>query len=663
MKKGLSVLLVVAALFGFYGGAANLNDVLACKDYWEEEGERSTADMNKLEDGLNQLKDNEEAYLDGLDQVADGEQELADGEAKLADGEAQYAKGLADYAAAPGKLAAARKQIAQGEEDLADGEEELAEGRETAKAGIAGINQVIGYLKDVKTGYKDYSTNEDGSKGPAWKTGYKQLKDGRATMLAMFSDPKTAGLLEMIKTASGNTDLGKNINSTSSYKDFNDSVVDMIATFKAVSAKLTDAQTMADTYKDDASLASTLSSLDTSQLDLLKSVDPEKYESLSGAISTLANNKTEVSDVVYAKTIEGLQAGLADLSTMLSGYITTLDAYAAEDGDLQAWTDGYTQLAGKQEYIASSLNQIYSGILANSTLNKAFKEKANKLYKYMNAYKSGLKYGDLATEDLPDFVEDMDTITGSYNPAIITALQQVKTEINNQVKAGEKKLEAGRKKLAAGKKQYAQGLANYKAAPGKLADARQQLADGRQALADGRTALAEGKAKLAEYEDGEQQVRDGLATLMATEANGGLESILDRRSGDDDFDNGDKHLDLDEGLDAVGVGRGYQADSGELITKEITGRAVGTAALLGAGALAVLAAILSFLKKNKGAGVFAILSAAAGAFGAFYGTSAGTEFSSIAGSAVGATGWVAAGILAAVALVHAIAHFSAKPEA
>ena len=65
MKKGLSVLLIAAALFGFYGGATSLNDVLASKDYWEEVGEKSTADMNKLEDGLNQLKDNEKAYLDG----------------------------------------------------------------------------------------------------------------------------------------------------------------------------------------------------------------------------------------------------------------------------------------------------------------------------------------------------------------------------------------------------------------------------------------------------------------------------------------------------------------------------------------------------------------------------------------------------------------------
>ena len=177
---------------------------------------------------------------------------------------------------------------------------------------------------------------------------------------------------------------------------------------------------------------------------------------------------------------------------------------------------------------------------------------------------------------------------------------------------------------------------------------------------DGRAELAAGKEKLGEYEDGEQQVRDGLATLMGTKPDGGLTSILDRRNGDDDFDNGDTHLDLDEGLEAVEVGRGYQADSGVLITKEITNRAIGTAAGLGAGALAVLAAILSFLKKNKGAGISAILSAAAGGAGIAAGTSAGMEFSHIAGSAVTSTPWIAFGVLAAVALVHAIAHFASK---
>ena len=81
MKKGLSVLLIAAALFGFYGGAVNIQDVLAAKDYWEKKSEQTTADLNKLEDGLNTLGDNKEAYLDGLDKVKEGEERLEQGEA------------------------------------------------------------------------------------------------------------------------------------------------------------------------------------------------------------------------------------------------------------------------------------------------------------------------------------------------------------------------------------------------------------------------------------------------------------------------------------------------------------------------------------------------------------------------------------------------------
>ena len=265
---------------------------------------------------------------------------------------------------------------------------------------------------------------------------------------------------------------------------------------------------------------------------------------------------------------------------------------------------------------------------------------------------------------------------GAYDDGI-SAGRAALDDADQQIAGGEadlakgySDLEAGRKKLAAGKAELAKGYADYAAAPAKLAAGRQQLAEGEATLADGykqyeegKKTLADGKDQLAQYEDGEQQIRDGLATLVGTKADLDLESIYDRLGGDDDFDNGDKHLEIDEGLAAVEVGRGYQAEDGVLITNEIMGRAVGTGGLLAAGVLAVIAAILSFIKKNKGAGVFAILAAAAGAFGAFYGTQAGTYFSSIAGSTVGATGWIAAGILGAVALVHAIAHFTAGKAA
>ena len=166
MKKALSVLLVAAALFGFYGSAVTVNDLLACKDYWEEAGEKSTADMNKLEDGLNQLKENEQAYLDGKDQLADAEVQLAEGEATLAQGEA-------DYAAAPGKLAAARTAIANGEKELAKGKSTL----DGAKA----------LLKQLKDGVKELQDKQKGY--PAWKSGFdKACSTAPDTVNALSTD-------------------------------------------------------------------------------------------------------------------------------------------------------------------------------------------------------------------------------------------------------------------------------------------------------------------------------------------------------------------------------------------------------------------------------------------------------------------------------------------
>ena len=350
------------------------------------------------------------------------------------------------------------------------------------------------------------------------------------------------------------------------------------------------------------------------------------------------------------------------LATALNGKVAEIDTNTKQlKASFKAWDEGYKKLVAGETTLAdpdSKLPFVFKNMLSNSTIRGVINDKASALVKPLSAYSGSA----LVSMDVDKFNATMNELTknGGMIDQCIQLLKGIRSEAKKKLAAGEKELAAGRNKLAAGKKQYAKGLADYKAAPAKLAAGRAQLAEGLQKLMDGRKELAAGKEKLAEYEDGEQQVRDGLATLMGTEANGGLDSILDRRSGDDDFDNGDEHLDLDEGLDAVDVGRGYQADSGELITKEITNRAIGTAAGLGAAALAVLAAILSFLKKNKGSGVCALLSAAAGGAGIAAGTSAGMEFSSIAGSAVGATPWIAFGILAGVALIHAIAHFATK---
>jgi len=900
MKKGLSILLVAAALFGFYGGAANLNDVLACKDYWEKAGEESTANMNKLEDGLNQLKENEQAYLDGQDQVADGEvaladaeKQLADGEVQLAEGRAELAKGEADYAAAPGKLADARKQIAKGEKDLAAGEKQLADGYKEYNAGkdklaagkkavtegekalaaaedqlaqgekelAAGKQQVADGEKELEAGQasldgltqliEGISTIQDGYN--EWKPGYEALKQGRSDLFKGSSPAKdslTALAAFLPEAAQGayanavNDVAGDDEKQTADdYKEFIKSTNTMVPALEAISSALAektaaanalknaltaskaDALTFAgivDAKKDDIKelakliavakgeaaakqfvagvdkLSATFQDISKTIESNVKATVPSEVKKAVTAKTTEYMNSADGQNAVKALMEQGLSKEAAaekvqnayvekatpEITEQVTKAVTeevTKQAKAQANSnkeltggeetllgavtEVAATLDGYNEqvngdssaiktqllpglkkfneatkndkdnvnpvdkLTSGQDQLAGGVSQICSAVLGNEQLKAGVESNLGKdAIKLLTAYQNSTNPLSSKLSDFSRFEAQMET-----NPDVVTNLTKAKalltatkaqgekdlaagkealeagkkkvaegeaalaagyaeyekgkqelaagkkqvaegepklTAAEKQLAAGEKELAAGRKKLAAGKAEYAQGLKDYKAAPAKLADGRRQLAEGEATLQDGyqeyakgKQDLADGKAKLAEYEDGEQQVRDGLKTLTDTEADLDLQSIADRLKGDVDFDNGDTHLDLEEGLAAVEVGRGYQAEDGVLITDEITARAVGTGALLGAGVLAVLAAILSFLKKNKGAGIFAVLAAAAGAFGAFYGTQAGTYFSNIAGSTVGATGWVAAGILGVVALVHAIAHFTAKKEA
>ena len=635
MKIGLSVLLIAAALFGFYGGATNLNDVLACKDYFESASGASD-DMQRLEDGLNQLKDNEQAYLDGQVALAEGEKTLADGYATLADGEKQYADGLAAYKAAPGQLA--------------DGKEGL---KKLAKA-IKGINDL-----NAADGY------------PKWKAGYDALHENRQKLVAGLSataDPKTGATVKMALLGSVAPQLGEQAEaftaavnglddkdqSEDGYKKFAKNAKTVAAGVEGVISALDTGKASADQLKavveGQPAVASKMAESIIKVLRQESITLPEEQGGGTYPVATLCAmlGSDDETKVGQAKMILGGALGTASktygdnataLKQLKAAYTDNLTKYA------KAVDENLSTLVSGQKTIANGVKDLVSGILGDKIMkNKLIKKVGKAKVNTMKAY--GKKSSPLfaSKADFAEFEKRMDT-----NPDVMTFLNKALPIVKARKNAGEK--------------EYAAGVKSYKEAPAKLADARKQLADGRAQLADGEKQLADGKAQLAQYEDGEQQVRDGLATLVGTQPMGDVQGIADRIGNDTDFDNGDEHLELDEGLSAVQAGKGYASDLTAAVTDEIMSRAIATGLLIGAGVLAVLAALLSFLKKNKGAGVFAILAAAAGCVGAFMGNAAGMQFSSIAGSTMGATPWVAAGILAAVAAVHAIVHFTAKKEA
>ena len=57
--KALSIILILAALFGLVGSGLSLKDALNSKDCFTQKGEESDKSLTTLEDGLAQLEENE----------------------------------------------------------------------------------------------------------------------------------------------------------------------------------------------------------------------------------------------------------------------------------------------------------------------------------------------------------------------------------------------------------------------------------------------------------------------------------------------------------------------------------------------------------------------------------------------------------------------------
>ena len=471
MKKALSVLLVAAALFGFYGSAVTVNDLLACKDYWEEAGEKSTADMNKLEDGLNQLKDNEQAYLDGQDQLAEGEKTLADGED-------QYAQGLKSYKSAPAKLAEGREGLAK------------------LRAAIKGINDL-----KAASGYQK------------WKEGYHALHENRQKLVAGLDAQATeVATVKQVLLGSVAPQLGESqqaftdaVNALTDdgqfakdYKAFANNGRVVAAGVSGLIDQLTALSGACDTIKSaygsgDAQGLATLqgylkqsSDLQTAAVKLIvmatasspSPVTPEAAQNMVIGAAT-AEDPTSQSAATYLGTIYNCAAGAQGA---VDGNITSLSALkAAFTDNLVLYADGVDQNIdtldkGQNETIADGVKALVSGILGDKTMKnklikKVGKAKVNSMKKY------GTKNSPLYAKngcDFAEFEKRMDT-----SPDVMTFL----TKALPIVKA----------RLAAGQKEYAAGLKDYKEAPGKLADAEQQLADGRKQLEDGKAQLVSTK--------------------------------------------------------------------------------------------------------------------------------------------------------------------------
>ncbi len=700
--KALSAVLAVVAVIGLVASGMTVNDVLGAKSYWEQKSIESDENLAKLEDGLNQLQENEQAYLDGREELADGKAEYAEGQQTLEQGYADYAQGQQDYkdgkkeyadgkallesktaAFEEGKvLKVQAKQAYDAVKELEDGySHEKAVATVAAKVGmsietiekaykngnddaytanLATIDATENLLKqpksvEVAAGFVAQSIEKDPAVVLKAYKNVKALVDGVTLEQAAMMASATKGGTEAEQAARAGSiaDAYKAIGAIVAGQPYAVIEANYGYAEEAIKGIYDGVNNYVKTAKEGGSTA-TDEELVSAGVDYILTTmaepKPQKEQLLQlyGAVKQLLN---------LAGSEEGAIQFIAstkpeDPSDISNAYYGVKNMLASKDNPTLAATVVANSVGEKPEDIKALYDNVndlmagYSAERAAATVapKREELEQARTAYQGVYALEKGYSHEDAVATVAGATGMDKATVELGYangSPQGQRAIQAQLDEYTN----GQAKLRAAKVELDA--------------APGKLADAEKQLAEGEAKLADAAKQIAEGEEKLAEFEDGAAEAKDGIQQVVDTEPDGWLASIASRLPEDFGYEKENGDLEIAKGFEAIAAARDYKKDSGAAIETELYGRIYGIVAVAIASILALIAAVLGFTKKYKGAIPCAALAAVAGGVATFLTGKAGTVFSVIAGSTLGSLAMVAGIALAVVAIVHAVASGSA----
>lgn len=637
--KVLSIILVLAALFGLVGGGMSLKDVLDCKAYWEDKGAKSDADLTTLEDGLNTLKENEQAYLDGRDAYEKGLLDYDAGKKALEDGQEEYDAGLKT-------LEEKTKEYNDGLNTLRQAEQKLNEGQATYNAGLeaynAGKAQLAKYeaskaqlellgksLTAANAGLNDYNTLTQAMGSAQFQS---LAADGIALQQAAATFAATYGVAPTDSAA-----VAKIVQNSVNPANIQTSVSQMIAQNHSAEIQ----QIMSDDSCDQATAAQKW-----------MQQNPEKVQQYTDLATY-----NEVQSLQITQDVNALQALQAQLNSsancaVMNSAQSTLKSLSS---NMNTAAQGFITLAPDQAASFSGLSAMLDKVdaAANAEDPATFLAAAQELQKGVSGSDSPLaKLTPMLAEQQQVYqagMKELEAATPAYNagkaqlPAAAKELGAGRAELD----AGYNEYYAGREKLEDGKTQLEEGKA-------KLEEANQTIADGKKALSDAEKQLADGKAKLDEFEAGRDQVIAGIETVKASETYAGLTSIADRLGADYKYLDNNGDLDIDQGLLAVATAREFSSENSALVTKELTSRAVAAVFALIASVLALVAGVMGLTGKAKLAGILAAAAAVAAVVTVILAAVAGFALSAVAGSTIAALAIAAGAVVAVVSAADAV---------
>lgn len=640
--KALSVVLILAALFGLVAGGMTVKDVMDCKAYWEQKSVESNENLAMLEDGLNTLRENESTYYEGRETYEQGVKDYEAGKQELADGQTEYNAGVQTLQEKQAEYEAGLATLKAAEQKLAAGQKEYDAGVKAYEAGLAQI--------------ETFETSEQ-----------------TLTLLGSSLQSANAGLGNYgdLQTAMGSDDFKA---LATQGQELNALAADFAAKYKVDPT-------------DEAAV----------QQAIAAQVDQEKVEQVV-VEKILENHRTEIDEIMVNESVEpgeAIQLWMAAHPDTVAEYQEAAvnaqivempiykDSVVLNEKKEALESDTNKQLmAGAQGTLKSLGSNMSTAVAGFTQLAPDKAEEFAKLQPLLGAVNACANAQNVAS-----FLTAAQALQGSMGSGdplaqlkpMLKEYEGVYAEGKNELEANRPAYEAGKaalpaaeKKLTAAKAALDAGYAEYNAGKAKLDDGAVQLAAGKaqlqeaeKTIAEGKTALADaekqledGKAKLQEFEDGRDQICAGLETLKATETYAGLQSIADRLGADFDYMKNEFDLDIDQGMAALAAAREFSADNGAAVTRELTTRAVaGVLAIVGS-VLALLAGILGLTGKVKGSGVLAVISAIGAAAAIVAAVMAGSELSAVAGSTTAFLALAGGAVVAVLALIQAISSLS-----
>lgn len=646
--KALSVVLILAALFGLVAGGMTVKDVMDCKAYWEQKSVESNENLAMLEDGLNTLRENESTYYEGRETYEQGVKDYEAGKQELADGQTEYNAGVQTLQEKQAEYEAGLATLKAAEQKLAAGQKEYDAGVKAYEAGLAQIETfetseqtltLLGSsLQSAKAGLENYQT----LKTYMSKSEFQALAAQGHELNALAAEfEKTHGVDPTNEAAVQNAIAAK---------------VDQAKVEKVVVERIVT------THNEDLEKIA-----ETNQLDLKNQADLQKaigiWMSENGQVAEQYKQEAigaQVAGLQISKDVAELQKAKEALESepnrqLMAGAQGTLKSLGS---NMSTAVAGFTQLAPDKAEEFAELQPLLGAVNACAS--------AQNVASFLTAAQT--LQGSMGSGDPLAKLEPM---LKEYEGVYTEGMKEL--EANRPAyEAGKAALPAAEKKLTAAKAALDAGYAEYNAGKAKLDDGAVQLAAGRaqlqeaeKTIAEGKTALADaekqledGKAKLQEFEDGRDQICAGLETLKATETYAGLQSIADRLGADFDYMKNEFDLDIDQGMAALAAAREFSADNGAAVTRELTTRAVAGALAIAGSVLALLAGILGLTGKVKGSGVLAVISAIGAAAAIVAAVMAGSELSAVAGSTTAFLALAGGAVVAVLALIQAISSLS-----